>query len=157
MTTARAYRPAQTTSHAIAELWRYAGSQFDTEVVEAFVAAWSAMAVPEAQPAPPAATPSATVLPFERSDSGRTTRLGAAYFNVFRYVTSTSRSSGGRLRYDGMRMSGRAAVFFACCASGLTSHSRSSVSLSLPPTPSSGYFLLPLSPTEWHEAHFCAA
>jgi putative nucleotidyltransferase with HDIG domain len=72
MTTARAYRPAQTTSHAIGELWRYAGSQFDTEVVEAFVAAWSAMAVPEAQPAPPAATPAATVLPFERSDSGRT-------------------------------------------------------------------------------------
>ena len=45
MTTARAYRPAQTPTHAIAELWRYAGSQFDAEVVEAFVAAWSS-AVP---------------------------------------------------------------------------------------------------------------
>src|SRR5690606_3691499 len=42
MTTARAYRPAQTPTHAISELWRYAGSQFDAEVVEAFVAAWSA-------------------------------------------------------------------------------------------------------------------
>lgn len=42
MTTARAYRPAQSDKHAIAELWRYAGSQFDAPVVEAFVAAWSA-------------------------------------------------------------------------------------------------------------------
>jgi HD-GYP domain-containing protein (c-di-GMP phosphodiesterase class II) len=41
MTTGRAYRPAGTHNHAIAELWRYAGSQFDAEVVEAFVAAWS--------------------------------------------------------------------------------------------------------------------
>ena len=49
MTTARAYRPAQTPAHAISELWRYAGSQFDTEVVEAFVAAWSAMPVGEEQ------------------------------------------------------------------------------------------------------------
>jgi putative nucleotidyltransferase with HDIG domain len=49
MTTARAYRPAQTTNHAISELWRYAGSQFDTEVVEAFVAAWSAMLVGQDQ------------------------------------------------------------------------------------------------------------
>jgi putative nucleotidyltransferase with HDIG domain len=47
MTTARAYRPAGTPSHAISELWRYAGSQFDTEVVEAFVAAWSAVPVSE--------------------------------------------------------------------------------------------------------------
>jgi HD-GYP domain-containing protein (c-di-GMP phosphodiesterase class II) len=47
MTTARAYRGAQTASHAIAELWRFAGSQFDAEVVEAFVAAWSAVSVPE--------------------------------------------------------------------------------------------------------------
>ena len=45
MTTARAYRPAQTVTHAIGELWRYAGSQFDTEVVEAFVAAWSTVPV----------------------------------------------------------------------------------------------------------------
>ena len=47
MTTARAYRPAGTPSHAIAELWRYAGSQFDAEVVEAFVAAWSGIQVAE--------------------------------------------------------------------------------------------------------------
>jgi HD-GYP domain-containing protein (c-di-GMP phosphodiesterase class II) len=69
MTTARAYRPAQTPSHAIGELWRYAGSQFDTEVVEAFVRAWSAMPVAEEQN--PAGTPSANVLPFDRTDSGR--------------------------------------------------------------------------------------
>ena len=49
MTTARAYRPAGTAGHAIAELWRYAGSQFDAEVVEAFVAAWSALQVSEAR------------------------------------------------------------------------------------------------------------
>ncbi len=69
MTTARAYRPAQTSSHAVGELWRYAGSQFDTEVVEAFVAAWSAMPVPDDQSVPTA--PSATVLPFDRGDTGR--------------------------------------------------------------------------------------
>ena len=67
MTTARAYRPAQTTSHAISELWRYAGSQFDTEAVEAFVAAWSAMPVGEDQNvATILAGASATVLPFDR-------------------------------------------------------------------------------------------
>jgi HD-GYP domain-containing protein (c-di-GMP phosphodiesterase class II) len=67
MTTARAYRPAQTTSHAISELWRYAGSQFDSEAVEAFVAAWSAMPVGEGQNvATILAGESATVLPFER-------------------------------------------------------------------------------------------
>ena len=67
MTTARAYRPAQTTSHAISELWRYAGSQFDTEAVEAFVAAWSAMPVAEDQNvATILAGASATVLPFDR-------------------------------------------------------------------------------------------
>jgi putative nucleotidyltransferase with HDIG domain len=70
MTTARAYRPPQTPSHAIGELWRYSGSQFDTEVVEAFVAAWSAMPVAEEQNNVPA-VPGATVLPFERSESGR--------------------------------------------------------------------------------------
>jgi putative nucleotidyltransferase with HDIG domain len=67
MTTARAYRPAQTTSHAISELWRYAGSQFDTEAVEAFVAAWSAMPVADDQNvATILAGASATVLPFDR-------------------------------------------------------------------------------------------
>ena len=54
----------------IGELWRYSGSQFDTEVVEAFVAAWSAMPVPEEQNNVPA-VPGATVLPFERSETGR--------------------------------------------------------------------------------------
>jgi HD-GYP domain-containing protein (c-di-GMP phosphodiesterase class II) len=49
MTTARAYRPAGTPNHAIAELWRYAGSQFDAEVVEAFVAAWSGIQVTDAR------------------------------------------------------------------------------------------------------------
>jgi putative nucleotidyltransferase with HDIG domain len=45
MTSARAYRPAQSHAHAIGELWRYAGSQFDAEVVEAFVAASSALPI----------------------------------------------------------------------------------------------------------------
>jgi HD-GYP domain-containing protein (c-di-GMP phosphodiesterase class II) len=58
MTTPRAYRPAGTPSHAIAELWRYAGSQFDAEVVEAFVAAWSGIQVSESKPGE-AAVPSA--------------------------------------------------------------------------------------------------
>lgn len=65
MTTARAYRPAGTPSHAIAELWRYAGTQFDAEVVEAFVAAWSAL--PVAEPREAAGAPAgrlSTVLPF---------------------------------------------------------------------------------------------
>ena len=74
MTTARAYRPAQTTSHAIAELWRYAGSQFDTEVVEAFVAAWSAMPVREDQNVTSVLT-GANVLPFDRTEAGATKRV----------------------------------------------------------------------------------
>jgi putative nucleotidyltransferase with HDIG domain len=52
MTSARAYRGAQDASHAITELWRYAGSQFDAEVVESFVAAWSAAGPPAEQSAP---------------------------------------------------------------------------------------------------------
>jgi putative nucleotidyltransferase with HDIG domain len=65
MTTARAYRGAGTPSQAIAELWRYAGTQFDAEVVEAFVAAWSALPVGEGA-AGAAALPVRphTVLPF---------------------------------------------------------------------------------------------
>jgi HD-GYP domain-containing protein (c-di-GMP phosphodiesterase class II) len=51
MTSARAYRGAQEPAHAIAELWRYAGSQFDAEVVESFVAAGSAAGPPADQPA----------------------------------------------------------------------------------------------------------
>jgi putative nucleotidyltransferase with HDIG domain len=43
MTSARAYRPSQSPAFAIGELWRHAGSQFDTEVVEAFVASWSSV------------------------------------------------------------------------------------------------------------------
>jgi len=40
MTSARAYRPAQGESHALAELTRHRGTQFDPEVVDAFMAAW---------------------------------------------------------------------------------------------------------------------
>lgn len=39
ITTARAYRPARTTSEALRELWRHAGTQFDVEVVRALTAA----------------------------------------------------------------------------------------------------------------------
>jgi putative nucleotidyltransferase with HDIG domain len=76
MTTARAYRPAQTPTHAIAELWRYAGSQFDAEVVEAFVAAWSA-AVPVAEERPDvvAVLEKANVLVFERDETRRASNL----------------------------------------------------------------------------------
>jgi putative nucleotidyltransferase with HDIG domain len=70
MTTARAYRPAQTSTHAISELWRYAGSQFDAEVVEAFVAAWSAMPVAEGQNVA-TLLEGATVLPFDRTEAGK--------------------------------------------------------------------------------------
>jgi putative nucleotidyltransferase with HDIG domain len=70
MTTARAYRPAQTATHAIAELWRYAGSQFDAEVVEAFVAAWSAVPVVEERPDVAAVLERANVLPFDRQVAG---------------------------------------------------------------------------------------
>lgn len=59
MTSARAYRGAQEPAHAIAELWRFAGSQFDTDVVEAFVAAWSAVVPQEALAGRPGA-----LLPF---------------------------------------------------------------------------------------------
>jgi HD-GYP domain-containing protein (c-di-GMP phosphodiesterase class II) len=71
MTTARAYRPAQTPTHAIAELWRYAGSQFDAEVVEAFVAAWSAVPVADERPDVAAVLEKANVLIFERDDTRR--------------------------------------------------------------------------------------
>ena len=40
MTSARAYRPAQTDAHAIAELDRCRATQFDSAVVDVFVAAW---------------------------------------------------------------------------------------------------------------------
>ena len=35
----RAYRPARSGAEALQELWRFAGSQFDAEVVQALVAA----------------------------------------------------------------------------------------------------------------------
>ncbi len=76
MTTARAYRPAQTPTHAIAELWRYAGSQFDAEVVEAFVAAWSsAVPVPEERTDVVSVLEKANVLVFERDESRRASNL----------------------------------------------------------------------------------
>ncbi len=39
MTSARAYRPALDSGYAVRELWRYAGTQFDAEVVHALVQA----------------------------------------------------------------------------------------------------------------------
>ncbi len=44
MTTARAYRSARPAGDAIAELWRYAGSHFDTQAVEALARAWPMLA-----------------------------------------------------------------------------------------------------------------
>jgi putative nucleotidyltransferase with HDIG domain len=43
MTSARAYRPARAAGEALGELWRHAGTQFDTTVVEAFASAWPAI------------------------------------------------------------------------------------------------------------------
>ena len=75
MTTARAYRPAQTPTHAVAELWRYAGSQFDAEVVEAFVAAWSAVPVADEPDDVVSVLEKANVLVFERDDARRASNL----------------------------------------------------------------------------------
>ena len=75
MTTARAYRPAQTPTHAIAELWRYAGSQFDAEVVESFVAAWSSVPVAEEKTDVVSVLEKANVLVFERDDARRASSL----------------------------------------------------------------------------------
>jgi putative nucleotidyltransferase with HDIG domain len=44
MTSARAYRPAQPASYALGELRRHRGSQFDAEVVDAFLTAWESEA-----------------------------------------------------------------------------------------------------------------
>ena len=44
MTSARAYRPARPAASALGELWRCAGTHFDPEIVEAFVAAWPTVA-----------------------------------------------------------------------------------------------------------------
>ncbi len=68
MTSARAYRGAQDPSHAIGELWRYAGSQFDAEVVGAFVTAWSAAGTAAAT-ADPSAARSALLLRFPPTGS----------------------------------------------------------------------------------------
>ena len=78
MTTARAYRPAQTTSHAITELWRYAGSQFDAEVVEAFVSAWSALPVAESPADVAAVLARANILPFDRPTATQPQNKSAA-------------------------------------------------------------------------------
>ncbi len=43
MTSARAYRPAQSANFAVDELRRHRGSQFDPEVVDAFLSAWSSV------------------------------------------------------------------------------------------------------------------
>jgi len=40
MTSARAYRTAQGEAHALGEMRMHAGTQFDAEVVTAFVEAW---------------------------------------------------------------------------------------------------------------------
>jgi putative nucleotidyltransferase with HDIG domain len=45
MTSARAYRPARGKADALRELWRYAGSQFDVEVVQALAVALPAIEI----------------------------------------------------------------------------------------------------------------
>ncbi len=46
MTSARAYRPALPASHALEELRRHAGSDFDARVVEAMIEVWDARLAP---------------------------------------------------------------------------------------------------------------
>lgn len=46
MTSARAYRPARGSGDALAELWKYAGAQFDAEVVQALVGALPHISAP---------------------------------------------------------------------------------------------------------------
>ncbi len=53
--TARAYRPARSTTEAMAELWSHAGTAFDTRVVQALAT------IPEAVLIPPAAAPAQAV------------------------------------------------------------------------------------------------
>jgi len=60
MTSARAYRPALDTGYATRELWRFAGTQFDAEVVQALV---QAVAVSGASPATEPAAQEATPAP----------------------------------------------------------------------------------------------
>lgn len=61
MTSARAYRAARSDAEAVAELWRYAGSEFDAEIVEALVQSPRALARPERHDAirPPLPAPHA--------------------------------------------------------------------------------------------------
>ena len=49
MTSTRPYRRALPTFHALAEIERYAGSQFDPELAHAFLRAWSAGAFADAE------------------------------------------------------------------------------------------------------------
>ncbi len=61
MTTARAYRPARTQAVAIAELQRYAGSQFDPASVDALLAVLRGSQAAMDSPTDPAATDAATL------------------------------------------------------------------------------------------------
>ena len=53
MTSARAYRPAQRSAHAIAELRRWSGTQFDEDVVDAFIRAWDRQSAGDEDPGMP--------------------------------------------------------------------------------------------------------
>ena len=99
MTTARAYRPAQTPSHASPSC----GDMRDRSSIRK----WSRRSWRRGRRcrcrktrACPSA-PSATVLPFDRGEPGPAdgqSRLSSPTSDDFRYATSASMSSGGRLR-----------------------------------------------------------
>jgi putative nucleotidyltransferase with HDIG domain len=81
ITTARAYRPARSATDAMAEIWRFAGTGFNMQVVQAF-----------------AAMPEATVVPAHTPSDDPTAVVAAAVSGAlvpFRLRTGNARESAG--------------------------------------------------------------
>src|SRR5436190_5923827 len=80
----------------------------------------------------------------------------ARYLRLCMYATSASRSAAGRLPYL-FGIGGFLVDFaFAAMSFGWVIHCLMSSADSFPPTPSSGFALLPFPATEWHIWHFWA-
>jgi putative nucleotidyltransferase with HDIG domain len=68
MTSARAYRPARSVADALQELWRFAGSQFDADVVQALAVVAPTLRIDhERSDAPLAPAPRSTLVNFPRA------------------------------------------------------------------------------------------